>query len=65
MTTPFAPKTVKGSVQRLAIAPKLLCLLFAFTGVAVASTPTMRLDYYHTGNATQEFFSLDELVFEP
>ena len=25
----------------------------------------MRLDYYHTGNATQEMFSLDRVVLEP
>lgn len=27
--------------------------------------PTMRLDYYHTGNATSETFSLDRVVVEP
>lgn len=26
---------------------------------------TMRVDYYHTGNATQEHFSLDRVVMEP
>jgi IgA Peptidase M64/Peptidase M64 N-terminus len=26
---------------------------------------TMRVDYYHTGNATQEHFSLDRVVVEP
>lgn len=26
---------------------------------------TMRLDYYHTGNASQEMFSLDRVVIEP
>jgi IgA Peptidase M64/Peptidase M64 N-terminus len=26
---------------------------------------TMRVDYYHTGNATQEHFSLDRVVIEP
>jgi hypothetical protein len=25
----------------------------------------MRLDYYHTGNATQEMFSVDRVVIEP
>src|SRR5678815_5800378 len=38
-------------------------LLFAV--VAVAATPTMRLDYYHTGDATSEVFSLDRVVIEP
>ena len=26
---------------------------------------TMRLDYFHTGNAKQEFFSVDQLIIEP
>ncbi|NQZ10267.1 MAG: peptidase M64 [Algicola sp.] len=26
---------------------------------------TMRLDYFHTGNSKQEFFSVDEVVIEP
>jgi hypothetical protein len=34
---------------------------FAFA----AAPATMRLDYYHTGNATQEMFSLDRVVIEP
>jgi hypothetical protein len=32
---------------------------------ARAASETMRLDYYHTGNATQELFSLDRVVVEP
>jgi hypothetical protein len=32
---------------------------------ALAVTPTMRLDYYHTGDATQEVFSVDRVVIEP
>jgi hypothetical protein len=28
-------------------------------------TPTVRLDYFHTGNTKQEIFSLDEAVVEP
>src|SRR5215217_2045126 len=31
---------------------------------AAAATPTMRLDYYHTGDASQEVFSLDHVVIE-
>jgi hypothetical protein len=30
-----------------------------------AAAPTMRLDYYHSGNASQELFSLDRIVLEP
>jgi len=37
----------------------MMHLLFA------AAVLTMRVDYYHTGNATQEHFSLDRVVVEP
>jgi len=30
-----------------------------------AAVLTMRVDYYHTGNATEEHFSLDRVVVEP
>ena len=30
-----------------------------------AAVLTMRVDYYHTGNAAQEHFSLDRVVVEP
>ena len=41
-------------------------LIFASALEALAVTPaTMRLDYYHTGNATQELFSVDRVVIEP
>src|SRR5689334_25133818 len=42
-----------------------LPFLFLFAAVAVAATPTMRLDYYHTGDASQEIFSVDRIVIEP
>ena len=42
-----------------------LSSLMLFTAVAVAATPTMRLDYYHTGDASQEIFSVDRVVIEP
>ena len=38
----------------------LLASLLAF-----AAPATMRLDYYHTGNAQQETFALDRIVIEP
>ena len=41
----------------------LATLLSAAT--ASAAQPTMRVDYYHTGNATEEHFSLDRVVIEP
>jgi hypothetical protein len=42
-----------------------LSSLMFFTAVAIAATPTMRLDYYHTGDASQELFSVDRVVIEP
>ncbi|MDX6558920.1 MAG: hypothetical protein QOF72_1969, partial [Blastocatellia bacterium] len=37
-----------------------------FLSVATQATPqTMRLDYYHTGGAKQEVFSVDRVVIEP
>jgi hypothetical protein len=40
--------------------------LFGMTvsSVPAAAPPAMRLDYYHTGNAGQEIFSLDRVVLE-
>jgi hypothetical protein len=39
--------------------------LFLFVVTASAATQTMRLDYYHTGDATSEVFSVDRIVIEP
>jgi hypothetical protein len=44
----------------------LLALGFMFPTFASADEiRTLRLDYYHTGNATQELFAVDRLVLEP
>jgi hypothetical protein len=44
----------------------VVLLIFAATALSFAAQPaTMRLDYYHTGNATQEMFSFDRVVYEP
>ena len=43
-------------------------VVLAFAGgpaSALAASPTMRVDYYHTGNATEERFSLDRILIEP
>jgi hypothetical protein len=41
-------------------------LLAALVTLAVAAPPrTLRVDYFHTGTATEERFSLDRLVLEP
>lgn len=39
--------------------------LFLFSAVSKAATQTMRVDYYHTGDATSEVFSVDRVVIEP
>src|SRR5512147_2291631 len=44
---------------------RTLIVLFLLSSFAFAQPRTMRLDYYHTGNATQEMFSLDRVVLEP
>ncbi len=40
-------------------------LLLMLAAVAAHATPTMRLDHYHTGDATRELFSVDRVVVEP
>ena len=41
-------------------------LIFLLAAAIVSAAPeTMRLNYYHTGNAEEEFFSLDSIVIEP
>ena len=39
--------------------------LLLFLGSASAAPQTMRLDYYHTGDATSEVLSVDRIVIEP
>jgi hypothetical protein len=43
----------------------LLVLPLLFTSAAAETPRTMRLDFYHTGNSTEEIFSLDRVVVEP
>ncbi|HEV8202661.1 MAG TPA: IgA Peptidase M64 [Pyrinomonadaceae bacterium] len=43
----------------------VLAILLFSCFATLAATPTMRLDYYHTGDATQEVFSVDRVVIEP
>ena len=46
----------------------LLLLIFALlvSGSTASATPaTMRLDYYHTGDADHDLFSMDRVVIEP
>jgi IgA peptidase M64/peptidase M64-like protein len=56
---------ISGMIRTLLTLP-ILFLLLTVAGVAQTGTPrTMRLDYYHTGNASQELFSVDRVVIEP
>ena len=45
----------------------LAALFFVIStyGLAIAAPKTMRLDYYHTGDASGELFSVDRVVIEP
>lgn len=43
----------------------LLIILFLAMFYPILAAPTMRIDYYHTGNISQELFSLDKVVIEP
>src|SRR3954471_13892697 len=43
----------------------VLVLQLLFTSAAAETPRTMRLDFYHTGNSTEEVFSLDRAVVEP
>ena len=49
-------------MTRLIIALSAILMLAA---TASAATQTMRLDYYHTGDASSEVFSVDRIVIEP
>ena len=40
-------------------------LLFVTSLSSAVQPSTMRVDYYHTGNATTETFSFDRVVIEP
>jgi IgA peptidase M64/peptidase M64-like protein len=40
-------------------------LILGLTTTAIAAPRTMRVDYYHTGDAKREIFSLDRVVIEP
>jgi hypothetical protein len=42
-----------------------IMLLSGMPAFAQAAPRTMRVDYYHTGNASEERFSLDRVVVEP
>jgi hypothetical protein len=43
----------------------LMSGLVVLAGTTMAAPQTMRLDYYHTGDSSQEVFSVDRVVIEP
>ncbi|MDD5542942.1 MAG: IgA Peptidase M64 [Acidobacteriia bacterium] len=43
----------------------LLAVLVFMSNNVFSAPATMRLDYYHTGNASHEVFSVDRIVIEP
>src|SRR5256886_11762119 len=48
------------------ISKLLRVLVFLAVASCVHAQPgTMRVDYFHTGNSTQEIFSVDRIVIEP
>lgn len=52
--------------MRAALATLALVTVATLGSFAQPGSPrTMRVDYYHTGNTTQELFALDEVVIEP
>jgi len=53
------------TIRMLKISALLLSILAFITASFGVQPPTMRLDYYHSGNATQEMFSFDRVVYEP
>jgi hypothetical protein len=49
--------------MKLRLVLLISALLISFD--AFAAPPTMRLDYYHTGNTVHETFAVDRIVIEP
>ncbi len=49
------------------IASLLFCFFIVASSLAanIAAPRTLRVDYYHTGNSHEEWFSLDRVVLEP
>src|SRR5262245_48859154 len=56
---------IPGMVKKLSLATMLVAFAFAAAESSLAASQTMRLDYYHSGNASQELFSVDRVVVEP
>jgi len=53
-------------VMKRALGVVVTSLVFFFTVASSFAAPrTLRVDYYHTGNSREEWFSLDRVVLEP
>ena len=65
MTTRIAPKIAQTRRPTFSYCAEALVLALLLGGCSRRRYADRRLDYYHTGNATQELFSLDKLVIEP
>ena len=52
-------------MKRLVVLAIAFCALAAQVRGPSSAPPTMRVDYFHTGNAAEERFSLDRVVVEP
>ncbi len=52
-------------IKRLSFVAVLALFAFAVSSSAAPAPRTMRLDYFHTGDATRELFSVDRVVLEP
>jgi hypothetical protein len=50
-------------MSKLMLSVLLCCASVAFAGTN--NPPTMRVDFYHTGNSSSQTFSLDRVVIEP
>ena len=47
------------------LATNLLIIISCLPKASASAPATMRLDFFHTGNASQELFSIDGVVIEP
>jgi len=54
-----------GMLRTLLSSLTVAVLVLSTAIVSMAATETMRLDYYHSGNAAKEIFSVDRVVIEP
>lgn len=65
MTRLPTPVGAHGSAPCLAVVGVLLLLAAAVSHANAQPVRTLRVDYYHTGTASTEVFSLDRIVVEP